>query len=271
VRELHSRVHKLKSFKGYIKREDELSFGISGPKLRKLLPLIESLKNERGAVFVGSAYSNFILGAVQLLTEEEIPFKLKLKMPHTKNVTGNLKYLLKMVSPDHILKENEPYPLDYRIIPEGGGVKECFEGAKTLAESVVKNENELGVTFSKIIIDAGTGISAIGLIEGLHELNRNLRVDVISLKVSKDEFFKMIKPEIKTSVYFHEISKYKSFGSVTNSLLSFIDQIAKKEGFFLDPIYGAKVFYELKNNLNSLLDESSLVIHSGGALTLSGF
>jgi 1-aminocyclopropane-1-carboxylate deaminase len=271
MRNLHSRAHKLNTFKGYIKREDELSFGISGPKLRKLLPLIEALKKEPGVVLEGSAYSNFILGAVQLLREEEIPFKLKLKMPHTKKIAGNLLYLLKMISENQILKEGEIYPKNFRVIPEGGNTSECFEGAKSLAMSIIKNEEELGFQFSKIIIDAGTGVSASGLIRGLSEQKRNIEVHVISLKVTKDEFFEMVKPEATKNIYFHELTKYKSFGSVTDALLKFIDEIAKKEGFFIDPIYGAKVFYELSNSLNYLLDEKSLVIHSGGGLSLSGF
>ena len=269
---LHSRAHSLNSLPGWIKREDELSFGISGPKLRKLTPLIAALKKEKGAIFYGSAYSNFILGAVQLLIENQIDYRLVLKMPHTDKVVGNLAYLLRMVPKDKILSAADSLPQDYRVIPEGGDVPECYEGAKTLAKSICQNEDELGFTFSKVIIDAGTGISAIGLIQGLIELKRDLPVHVFSVKITKEEFQdKLIKMNILANYEFHTLTTHKSFGAVPNTLLSFLNSVAQKEGFFLDPLYGAKVFYELTHSKRHLLDERTLIIHSGGALSLSGF
>ena len=266
---IHSRVHRLNSLPGWIKREDELSFGISGPKLRKLIPLIAALKKEKGAIFYGSAYSNFILGAVQLLIENQIDYRLVLKKAHTTKIVGNLQYLLRMADPNKIVWDEKEcvLPPYFRIIPEGGEVPECLEGAKTLAKSICQNEYELGMQFSKVIIDAGTGLSAIGLLEGLAELGRDLPVHVFSVKVSKVEFFN--KTNLKAD--FHELTHHKSFGSVPKSLLDFLEQFAKKEGIFLDPLYGAKVFYELSNASKNLLDDRSLVIHSGGALSLSGF
>lgn len=270
--DLHSRVHRLNKLPGWIKREDELSFGISGPKLRKLLPLIASLKKEKGAVLFGSAYSNFILGAVQLLTENEIDYRLVLKMPHTSKIVGNLSYLLRMVPPQNILQNSENLPPNFRIIPEGGEVPECLEGAKTLARSICQNEHEVGCHFSKVIIDAGTGLSAIGLILGLTDLNRNLPVHIFSMKISEEEFFNKLSPyKVTLPVHFHELSYHKSFGAVNNTLLSFINSFAQKEGIFLDPIYSAKLFYELTHTTLNILDNNSLVIHSGGALSLSGF
>ncbi len=269
---LHSRVHPLNSLPGWIKREDELSFGISGPKLRKLIPLIHALKKEKGAVLYGSAYSNFILGAVQLLTENRIDYRFVLKKAHTSKIVGNLQYLLRMVPLEKILSENAPLPLDYRIIPEGGEVEECLLGAKSLAYSICQNERELGIKFSKVVIDAGTGLSAIGLILGLFELKKELPVHIFSMKISEKEFFEKLDPyKVTTPVYFHELTHHKSFGAVNKTLLNFIDIFAKKEGIFLDPIYSAKLFYELTNIRQDLLSPTSLVILSGGALSLSGF
>lgn len=270
---LHSRIHLLKGLCCFVKREDELSFGISGPKLRKLRPLIAALKKEKGAIFYGSAYSNFILGAVQLLIENEIDYTLVLKKAHTTKVTGNLQYLLRMVPKEKIVWETGQLPEDYRIIPEGGDVPECLEGAKSLAASICQNEKELGSKFSKIIIDAGTGISAIGLILGLHELGETTPVHVFSMKLSKEAFFQKLSSfKIEHEVFFHELTHNKSFGAVNATLLHFINDFAKKEGFFLDPIYSGKLFYELMlSDCKKLIDPKTLVIHSGGALALSGF
>lgn len=267
---LHSRVHALKTLPGWIKREDELSFGISGPKLRKLLPLIHSLKQEgiKGAILCGSCHSNFLLGAVQLLIENGIDYHLVLNKPHRGKIVGNYRYLKRLMQEDKISYEMPKHLPSYRIIKEGGEEAECLEGAKTLAESIYRNEQEIGKPFSKILIDAGVGLSAIGLILGLSTDPRP--VHVFSMKIKEEEFFHKLGKNIP-SVFFHSLTKHKSFGSVTPSLLHFIDDIAKKEGFFLDPLYGAKMFYELTHFKKELLDEDSLLIHSGGALSLSGF
>jgi 1-aminocyclopropane-1-carboxylate deaminase len=273
MRELHSRVHPLRSIPGWVKREDELSFGISGPKLRKLLPLIDALKKERGAIFYGSAYSNFILGAVQLLIENGIDYRLVLKRAHTEKIAGNLHYLLRIASQEKILWDGGELPSDYRIIPEGGEVLECLEGAKTLAKSIRQNEKDLDLKFSKVLIDAGTGISALGLILGLSDLKRTLPVHIFSMKLSEEEFrTKLLPHSINHPFHFYKLTHNKSFGAVTKTLLTFIDSFAKTEGFFLDPIYSGKLFFELMHtDAKKLLDNNSLIIHSGGALSLSGF
>ncbi len=231
------------------------------------------MKNEKGAVFYGSAYSNFILGAVQLLIENEIDYRLVLKKAHTTKIVGNLQYLLRMVPEDKIIWESGALPEDYRIIPEGGEVPECLDGAKSLAKSICQNEEELGIKFSKIIVDAGTGISAIGLILGLHELGEAREVHVFSMKINKEEFFQKLHSfHIDHKVFFHELTNHKSFGAVNKTLLNFIDDFAKKEGFFLDPIYSGKLFYELiMTDARKLIDHKTLILHSGGALALSGF
>jgi 1-aminocyclopropane-1-carboxylate deaminase/D-cysteine desulfhydrase-like pyridoxal-dependent ACC family enzyme len=178
-----------------------------------------------------------------------------------------------MVPEDKIIWESGILPKDYRIIPEGGEVPECLEGAKTLAKSICQNEEELGIKFSEIIIDAGTGISALGLILGLHELGKEKEVHVFSMKISKETFFQKLNQfKINHNVFFHELTHHKSFGAVNKTLLNFIDDFAKKEGIFLDPIYSGKLFYELMTTeAIKLIDPKTLIIHSGGALALSGF
>jgi len=267
VKNLHSRVHPLNSLPGFIKREDELSFGISGPKLRKLLPLIAALKRDNiaCALLEGSSYSNFILGAVQLLTEHQIDYRLKLKKGYAPKIVGNLHYLLRIVPKEKIFWDCEVdhslLPQPCRIIKEGGVSEEALFGAKTLARSILRNEEELGITFSKIFLDAGTGLTAKGLILGLKELKKETPVHVFSMKASKEEI---------GECHYHALTHYKSFGCVGPKLLAFIDDFAQREGIFLDPIYGAKMHYELHSQ-KELLDERSLIIHSGGALALSGF
>ncbi len=96
----HSRIHKLHSLSTdstpcYIKRDDELSFGISGTKVRKLRTLIASLKkrNIAHACVIDTFHSSNVLALCQLLIENRIIPKLfLLKGSIPENPVGN--YLL---------------------------------------------------------------------------------------------------------------------------------------------------------------------------------
>ncbi|MCF7852787.1 MAG: hypothetical protein K9M07_06065 [Simkaniaceae bacterium] len=283
---LHSRVHPLNTYPAYIKREDELSFGMSGNKLRKLASLIPSLlhkKIKHVSVF-GSAHSNFILAISQSLIEHQIPFSLLLKKPHHLQKRGNFAYLSRLIKPEQIIwierDEINPHSLiqtpDSLFIDEGGYSKESLLGAMTLAESISRNEKEHCIAFDHICIDAGTGLSAIGLILGAAYLQKPWTIQIFSMKEDARAFDARLHAMHDKSLplppyQVHQLSQYKAFGSVPTSLLRYIDDFAQREGIFLDPLYSSKMFYELEHHHQSRLTKKTLIIHSGGALSLSGF
>jgi len=94
--ELHSRVHPVNENIGdghfYIKRDDELSSGITGSKYRKFAGLIPFLiKNDFDeVVLIGGAQSNNVVGALQLLNENQIRSKLFLLESNENELKGNL-------------------------------------------------------------------------------------------------------------------------------------------------------------------------------------
>src|ERR1019366_7605954 len=79
---LHSRIHLLNENIGeghlYIKRDDELNSGITGSKYRKFASLIPFLVQNRfdEVALIGSAQSNNVTGALQLLNENQIKPRL---------------------------------------------------------------------------------------------------------------------------------------------------------------------------------------------------
>ncbi len=99
-----SRVHRLNGFPGqcFVKREDELSFGITGSKIRKYLSLIPSLKRFEEVVLIGGASSNNIVGLSQLLIEEGIQPVLFLCGHKPEQASGNLLISQLLVDPEHI-------------------------------------------------------------------------------------------------------------------------------------------------------------------------
>ncbi|MDN3505192.1 MAG: hypothetical protein P0S95_06440 [Rhabdochlamydiaceae bacterium] len=281
---LHSRAHKLNHLKGYIKREDELSFGVSGNKLRKLASLIPHLiqMGKPHILATGSCYSNFILGLVQHLNEHQFTYTLLLKKPHNWIKGGNLSYLDLLVDKEQIEWIEKCEPLNKErcfYIPEGAFCVEALYGSMELANSIAKNEQELGINFENIIIDSGTGLGAIGLILGCAQINKKWKIDIFNMCDTQDQFEKKLQKmneelgnKIKLGPYeTHELSTAKSYGSMNSTIMKFINGFAKREGVILDPLYSSKLFYELSGPKNGLINDNTLVIHSGGALSLGGF
>jgi len=103
---LRSRIHRLRWFNRsdiWIKRDDELSFGVSGTRLRKhasIVPVLK-LKGIEEVVVLGGANSNNVLSAAQILTENNIKITPFLLGPPA-HKHGNLKLLSLFVDDDEI-------------------------------------------------------------------------------------------------------------------------------------------------------------------------
>lgn len=102
---LQSRIHRLHWFGSsniWIKR-DELSFGVSGTKLRKHASIIPALKLKgiEEVVVIGEANSNSVLSAAQALIENGIKITPFLLGPPS-HKQGNLKLLSLFIDDDEI-------------------------------------------------------------------------------------------------------------------------------------------------------------------------
>ena len=103
---LQSRIHRLQWFGRsdiWVKRDDELSFGVSGTKLRKHASIIPALKLKgiEEVVVIGGANSNNVLSAAQTLTENGIKITPFLLGPPS-HKQGNLKLLSLFIDDDEI-------------------------------------------------------------------------------------------------------------------------------------------------------------------------
>ncbi len=303
----HSRVHALKTMgkNCYVKRDDELSFGVSGSKLRKYASLLPFLKarGSKEAVLSGNPFSNHILGLTQLLIENQIkPTLFLLKNRETIPLEGNFLLLSLFIDENqiHWVPEEDWCHLNEIIsqyvnnhpnsvqIPSGAFMPEALPGAISLPLNILKNEEELGFEFSDIFIEAGTGLSAIALILGLAGLQKKAKVHVILLADTPDVFSQKLeemreifngltsiilpKAELQNQFEVYIPSEALSFGSTNATIFKEIKRIARSEGFLLDPIYSAKLFFESRKIIEKQeLKGPILLIHSGGGLTLIGF
>jgi len=294
---VQSRIHPLNSFpKGFfVKRDDELGFGISGCKFRKYRTLLPHIIGQgyKRVVVIGGAYSNHVLAITQLLLENSLEPVLLLKGGKPTIAQGNF-FFLEMLAGAHMhwIEKSRWEDIDsiaetYRdektyILPEGAPLFEGFLGALTLPLDILRNEKEQGIQFEHIFMEAGTGYSAAALLLAFALFERKTTIHL--LHVAEDEaaftgrlmrLHREFENWLQKKVPFPEncsallAAISPSFGSTNASLFDSIRKTAACEGFFLDPIYSAKLFCAARAHAG--ISGPALLIHSGGALSLAGF
>jgi 1-aminocyclopropane-1-carboxylate deaminase/D-cysteine desulfhydrase-like pyridoxal-dependent ACC family enzyme len=305
-----SRVHPLCSFslsfcKCYVKREDELGFGISGTKVRKYMSMLPALLKEKPdeAVLIGSAYSNHVLSFSQLLKENQVDPILFLLGDETCKFQGNLLYsaliagkenihwisrknwqTVEQMAQDFAIKRQDAHKKTI-VIPKGGNCAEALPGAMTLPLDILRNEKEMGVDFDHLFIDAGTGMTACALLLAFAFLQKPTFVHILLVAGEQEEFYRtlaqrqidfeaMLGQSVSSPTRFrlYTPTNAAAFGSSNTTVFKTIAEIAQKEGFLTDPVFTAKLFYEgrkiiTKENLKGNI----LFLHSGGGLGVSGF
>ncbi|MCB0738183.1 MAG: hypothetical protein KDC92_11770 [Bacteroidetes bacterium] len=291
---LKSRVHKANSYFGshhvFIKRDDELSSGIIGTKLRKYLSLIQYLKNlGKPIAAIGSVHSNNLVSLAQMLIEFDIEYLIIAKESNS-NLKGNGIWLKQLVGNklitikracwnDHEKWLRMNYP-DYFILPEGASIDASIAGVLTLPVEIDSWIEENGNNLDHLFLDAGTSFTAAvccaGLIFCTHQPKNihithiaggkelfDLQLDRVYNYLSK-KGFKIDK--VPLQIHHHFPVTAKSFGSVNNTITQEWKLIMQKEGILLDLPYGAKHFHAIKNLLNHIASpQKCLVVNSGNS------
>ncbi len=308
---LQSRIHKLKSFgrdNVFVKRDDELSSGITGSKYRKfasLLPYI-SQNNFDEILIIGSAQSNNVAGLLQLLNENNVKASLMLLESNEADKRGNLLWMhllydmaaaiwvkredwknVNELAKNYASNEYQLHGKNVFVVEEGCAVPQALPGAITLADDILQYEAMEETIFNNIFIDSGSGTAAIGLLYGLALAGSAYRSVYITLIAGTEaEFTQQYKKLIKAAagiynlpekyfggnIYFSRSLLAPSFGSITTQVLEEVKNIALSEGILAEPVYTAKHFYTARKIIQqNNLQGNSLIINSGGSLGLAGF
>lgn len=294
---LSSRTHLLhgfsrKNFSCYVKRDDELSCGLSGTKLRKYSSIVPFLIKEeiKHLIIIAGPQSNNLLAALQVARELQLKVTAFLLKPKHELIQGNFKLSLLFLEQDDIVwiereawTEVELLATDYLkkqnhtafVLNEGASVPQAMEGAMSLAWDIQRNEKDLGFNFNHIFVDAGTGFAAAGLIKGFVQEEHPALIHVLLL-ADQEAVFKLKLEQWLGELPSNFCCVYpktaRAFGSVNQTIRNEIKRLAQEEGILSEPIYSAKLFYETRNYIEEhKLEGNGLIVHSGGILTMTGF
>ena len=291
---LNSRVHLANSYFGdnkvYIKRDDELSSGIIGTKLRKYVSLIPALvKAKKPVIAVGSLHSNNLVSLAQILIEFDINFKVVAKDANATN-TGNGLWLKTLVGDNLILLERKQwnqheewirvnYP-DHLVLPEGASINDCIPGLLTLSLEINDWIEEQNIQLEHLFLDAGTSFSAAVCCAGLAICeNSPKNIHITHIAGNETLFEQQLRkietyleasgfniPELPFKIFHHNPKTAKSFGAVNSTIAIEWKQIMQQEGIITDLTYGAKHFYTIKEYLSHKQGHyTALIVNSGNS------
>lgn len=298
---LHSRIHPLRGFGKdvFIKRDDELSFGISGTKLRKLASLVDYWK-QSGVEFIeaiGGSHSNHLVATAQAANEHGIDLRLHLLESHGSCIANGNEAFLRLLTEGSSInwikradwtnqqaeffhKSSIPYIKGQPYYMNEGGVnKEALLGAMTLGRDIINCKKRV---YDHIVMDAGTGFSAAAICLYLGSMGYGGTVHVVCMAANlnfEDVLVQVCHWAEQLGLIFKDIAHYKtypsatakSFGAVNRSVFDEVKRMALENGVIADPIYSAKLFLTARTLLPQLSGGNVLLVHSGGALSLTGF
>jgi 1-aminocyclopropane-1-carboxylate deaminase/D-cysteine desulfhydrase-like pyridoxal-dependent ACC family enzyme len=285
-----------------MKRDDELGF--YGSKWRKMQGLTAALQDQGADTIMawGGGRSHFLLGLLSLGRELGLDVHLLVKEGSPRHSHGpdllwpllqgaaRLDVVSRSVWPqvENMARQRcdalQAEGRNIFLVKEGGAQIEALWGSLSLPLDIVQQEQELGMSFTRIWVDAGTGLTAQALILGLGLLQSRAHCEVLLCAGTEAEFQKdlelrrlelaaELQREIPCASFrCHQALTARSFGSTNQAVFQEIQRTAAESGVLLDPIYSAKLLMSVRASQDAWRAEDRvLILHSGGTSSLFGF
>lgn len=307
------KLEKLSSHLGaniYIKRDDTDFLGGGGNKLRKLEFLLGDAINKKcdRIITLGALQSNharltaaacnyanlqcdLVLGKTVNRTDNDyisngnllLDKILAINVHKLEQGIDVIKYADDL-STKLIQSGSKPY-----IIPFGGSNPIGALGYVKCAFEIKQQEQQLDVTFDKIILVNGSSGTHAGIISGVKLFSLNAEVHGYNVVRTNEKSFGLtfqhalsaisLFKNSQAALTHHDIIMYDNFlgtayGQPTDEAVAAIKLLAKFEGIFLDPVYTAKAFAGLINGLETGKydkKENILFIMTGGSPALYAY
>lgn len=303
---LRSRVHPSRYLSTatrtvWLKRDDELSFGASGTKVRKFASLVEHFRSSGvgGVVVTGALNSHGVLAAGQFLQEAGLAVELVLREPRDLGLVPVVFELTRqLVGEDAIVRiPRDDWDLEapracadarralesaghrVQVVLEGGGHVAALPGAMTLALDLESSEREAAVVFSDVFVEAGTGVSAFALATALALRRYPWTLHILStarppddLAAAFDRWSTALGAPQPENVNWYDAAQTVP---VEAWLLSqpTMQAAMRADGILFDPVYTGRLILLAAR----LVEDGELgpgdvaVVHSGGALGLLAY
>ncbi|WP_024955322.1 1-aminocyclopropane-1-carboxylate deaminase [Sulfurospirillum arcachonense] len=254
----------------YIKRDDLLHIDFSGNKARKFHWFLnQEFTNIKRVISFGSNQSNamYSLSVMAQLRGWEFIYFCD-HIPHflKENPIGNYKYALQngMQILESKNRKDDAYLYTSKndlIIEEGGRQKEAEFGVKILAEELIKDIQNEGITNPYIYLPSGTGTTALYLQKHLP-----FRVFTCSC-VGSDEYlkeqWKMVEDDESIFPIILSSPKKYHYGKLDKELYALWSELKSDMGITFDLMYdpvGWKKFLLHVKQING----TPIFIHQGG-------
>jgi len=268
----------------YVKREDLIHPDFGGNKWRKLKYNLEEYKAQKHETLItfGGAFSNHIAASASICKYFNIPSVGIIRGTYVDNNNPTLNLAKKngMILhhvPKLEYKEKEQSQLikniikDYKnplIVPEGGSNRNAKIGVKQMVEEV----NVQG-HFDHLIVAAGTGMTATGIIEGSASHSKTWVVNVLRNTSLETKIQNQLESNNKNWKILSDFD-FGGYAKVPSELKEFANEFYGKYQLLLDPIYTAKMMFatmEMVKNKKFKSGDKVLTVHTGGLQGIKGF
>jgi|GEM_PF-2751302 1-aminocyclopropane-1-carboxylate deaminase/D-cysteine desulfhydrase-like pyridoxal-dependent ACC family enzyme len=284
-------------------RDDETGIGLSGGKLRKYQALVPSLlaQSVRRVYLIGSRNSNNLVGLSQLLIASKIQPIPVVPEAWPEATKGINETLLRLLCPEakwiviprkdwskveniveEQVRQDAALGIPSKSIPEGCLMLEGVRGAMKLG-NFIQSKLEAGLKVDHILMEAGSGCSAIGLLLSTTTFPMP-KLEILSLAESAETFkqklqlaaqwldisqSKLPAESVQYRVHERKSGRFGKFGKQHGQL---IQTWARRNGILLDPIYSPPLIEAAEGwAKEGLLNGNVLLVVGGGAHTLAGF
>lgn len=292
------------SFEGkeiIIKRDDLTGVELTGNKVRKLEYLLAEAKKEKADyIFTcGGEQSNHARATV--IAASQLGFKTRLFLwgSKTNKADGNT-FFYKYFNAETLYLNKKEYDninevmseartgllkkgKNVFVIPEGGSTS---TGIKGYVDFVDELQNQIDLKKAEgIVVAAGTGGTAAGIIAGLSHKKFKTKVYAVNVLYNKVEIKKKIMMLTEACILENNLGNnfdpeqlvvldgYSNEGykNISTDKLQLIRRFAKSTGIILDPAYTGKAFYAFYKNFSAKKDlAKNIFVHTGGIWGVMG-